>query len=100
MTGAGMALLYPALLASIGDIAHPQWRGTSLGVYRMWRDSGYAFGALLIGLISDTIGFNFGFYFTAIVLFISGTIVAIWMYETLPSTRTVSPRWQEDPVFK
>ena len=58
--GVGMALLYPSLLAAVGDIAHPRWRGTSLGVYRMWRDSGYAFGALLIGVISDSLGFNYG----------------------------------------
>ena len=59
--GVGMALLYPSLLAAVGDIAHPRWRGTSLGVFRMWRDSGYAFGALLIGLISDTVGFQLRF---------------------------------------
>ena len=63
--GVGMALLYPSLLSAIADISHPRWRGTSLGVYRMWRDSGYAFGALLIGVISDGLGFNYGFYFTA-----------------------------------
>ena len=95
--GVGMALLYPSLLAAIGDVSHPRWRGTSLGVYRMWRDSGYAFGALLIGLISDTLGFNYGFYFTAVVMFISGAVVALRMYETAPARRKVTPRWQENP---
>ena len=97
--GVGMALLYPSLLAAVADNAHPRWRGTSLGVYRMWRDSGYAFGALLIGLISDTFGFKSGFYFTAVVLFVSGAIVALWMYETAPSRRKVTPRWQNHPAF-
>ena len=97
--GVGMALLYPSLLAVIGDIAHPRWRRTSLGVYRMWRDSGYAFGALLIGLISDTIGFKYGFYFTAVVMFVSGVIVALYMYETAPSRRKVAPAWNENPAF-
>ena len=87
--GVGMALLYPSLLAAVGDVAHPRWRGTSLGVYRMWRDSGYAFGALLIGVISDFWGFNYGFYFTAVVMFVSGVIVAVWMYETAPARRTI-----------
>ena len=95
----GMALLYPSLLAAVADISHPRWRGTSLGVYRMWRDSGYAFGALLIGLISDVFGYKSGFYFTVVVMFVSGAIVAIWMYETAPSCRKVTPRWQTHPAF-
>ena len=97
--GLGMALLYPSLLAAVGDLAHPRWRGTSLGVYRMWRDSGYAFGALSIGLISDVIGFNYGFYFTAVVMFVSGAIVALWMYETAPARRKRVPRWFQNPSF-
>ena len=97
--GVGMALLYPALLAAVADVSHPRWRGTSLGVYRMWRDSGYAFGALLIGVISDHIGFNYGFYFTALVMFGSAVIVALCMYETAPSRRRVVPAWQKNPAF-
>ena len=97
--GVGMALLYPSLLAAVADIAHPRWRGTSLGVYRMWRDSGYAFGALLIGAISDAVGFKYGFYFTAVVMFVSGAIVALYMYETAPSLRKVEPAWQKHPAF-
>ena len=97
--GLGIALLYPSLLAAVADVSHPSWRGTSLGVFRMWRDSGYAFGALLIGVIADYISFNAGFYFTAVLMFVSGVIVARWMYETAPSRRTVVPRWQENPSF-
>jgi MFS family permease len=97
--GAGMALLYPSLLATIGDVAHPSWRSTSLGVSRMWRDSGYAFGALLIGLISDTLGFTYGFYFTALAMFVSGIIVALMMYETAPARRNEAPHWYKDSSF-
>ena len=97
--GVGMALLYPSLLAAVGDVAHPLWRGTSLGVYRMWRDSGYAFGALLIGLISDTLGFKYGFYLTAVAMFVSAAIVARWMYETAPARRKETPRWHGDATF-
>ena len=64
---------------AVADVAHPRWRGTSLGIYRMWRDSGYAFGALLIGVVSDYVSFNSGFHFTALVLFVSGAIVALWL---------------------
>ena len=66
----------------------------------MWRDSGYAFGAILIGLLSDAFGFKWGFYFTSVVMFVSGVIVAIWTYETAPSRRKVTPRRQKHPVFE
>lgn len=53
VTGVGMALLYPNLITVVGDAAHLAWRATSLGVYRMWRDAGYGFGAILIGVTAD-----------------------------------------------
>jgi MFS family permease len=56
--GIGTAFVYPALLAAISDIAHPQWRATSLGVYRFWRDLGFVIGALGIGFIADFFGIN------------------------------------------
>ena len=98
--GLGMALLYPSLLAAVGDVAHPRWRGTSLGVFRMWRDSGYAFGAIFIGVISDILGFNYGFYFTSATMFLSGGVVALAMYETAPARRKVRPDWENTPNFK
>ena len=98
--GLGMALLYPSLLAAVGDVAHPRWRGTSLGVFRMWRDSGYAFGAIFIGVVSDVLGFNYGFYFTAAAMFLSGGVVALAMYETAPALRNVRPGWEDAPLFQ
>ena len=84
LTGVGMALLYPTLIAAVGDISHPDWRGSSLGVYRFWRDLGYGIGALLLGLIADTYGsFESGFWFTAAAMALSGLWVAIAMEETL-----------------
>ena len=97
--GVGMALLFPSLLAAVADVALPRWRGTSLGVFRMWRDSGYAFGAPLIGVVSDYVGFNSGFYFTAIIMFVSGVVVAVLMYETAPFRRKVVPGWQQNPAL-
>jgi len=84
MIGVGMALLYPTLIAAVGDISHPNWRGSSLGVYRFWRDLGYGIGALLLGLIADKFGgFEAGFWFTAVAMALSGAWVAFAMEETL-----------------
>ena len=84
ITGVGMALLYPTLIAAIGDISHPNWRGSSLGVYRFWRDLGYGIGALLLGVIADTFGaLEAGFWFTAVAMTLSGMWVAFAMDETL-----------------
>ncbi len=85
--GAGTALVYPTLLAAIGDVAHPTWRATSVGVYRLWRDSGYVVGALLVGGLSDLVGMRWSIGIIAILTAISGFVVAIMMYETLPAKR-------------
>lgn len=84
LIGVGMALLYPTLIAAVGDISHPDWRGSSLGVYRFWRDLGYGVGALLLGLIADVFdAFEAGFWFTAAAMALSGLWVAVAMEETL-----------------
>ncbi len=84
ITGVGMALLYPTLIAAIGDISHPNWRGSSLGVYRFWRDLGYGIGALSLGVIADTFGaLEAGFWFTTVAMALSGLWVALAMDETL-----------------
>ena len=82
-TGVGMALLYPTLIAAVGDISHPDWRGSSLGVYRFWRDLGYGIGALSLGVIADAFGsLESGFWFTAGAMALSGLWVAVAMDET------------------
>jgi len=84
LTGVGMALLYPTLIAAVGDISHPDWRGSSLGVYRFWRDLGYGIGALLLGLIADASGaLETGFWFTSLAMALSGLWVALAMDETM-----------------
>jgi MFS family permease len=91
ITGVGMALLYPTLIAAIGDISHPDWRGSSLGVYRFWRDLGYGIGALLLGVIADAFGMlEAGFVFTAVAMFLSGLWVVLRMQETLVRKSAVS----------
>ena len=56
--GLGTAMVYPTLLASIGDVAHPSWRASAVGVYRLWRDFGYAVGALIAGVVADLFGLS------------------------------------------
>jgi MFS family permease len=87
LLGLGTALVYPALLAAIGDVAHPEWRASAVGVYRLWRDSGYAVGALLAGLLADLFGVRPAIGAVAVLTFVSGVVVAAKMYETLGAER-------------
>ncbi|MHB1233795.1 MAG: MFS transporter [Burkholderiales bacterium] len=85
VTGFGMALLYPNLSAAVADIAHPNWRGSAIGIYRFWRDTGYGIGALLLGGVAHVSGnMNAGFWFVAIAMMLSGIIVWLWGEETHP----------------
>jgi MFS family permease len=76
LQGLGTAMVYPTLLAAISDEAHPTWRASSLGVYRFWRDLGYAVGALLSGLVADAIGIAAAIHLVAALTFVSGLVVA------------------------
>ncbi|OJW90889.1 MFS transporter [Thiobacillus sp. 65-1402] len=83
--GFGMALLYPTLSAAVSDIAHPNWRGSAIGIYRFWRDLGYGIGALLLGAVAALFGgIEAGFWFTAAAMFVSGLIVLLACEETHP----------------
>ncbi len=81
--GAGTAMVYPTLLAAIGDVAHPTWRARSVGIYRLWRDGGFAVGALLSGLVADAWGIRPAIWTVAALTAASGLLVAARMYETL-----------------
>jgi MFS family permease len=82
LLGVGTAMVYPTLLAAIGDVAHPSWRASSVGVYRLWRDLGYAIGALLAGIAADALGLPSAMWIVAALTFISGLVVALRMTET------------------
>jgi len=82
LLGLGTALVYPTLLAAIGDVVHPGWRASAVGVYRLWRDLGYAVGALLSGVIADLFGLAWAVGTIGILTFLSGVIVAVRMQET------------------
>ena len=81
LLGIGTAMVYPTLLAAIGDVAHPSWRASSIGVYRLWRDLGYAVGALLTGIVADVSGMDAAMWLVALLTFASGVIVSIRMHE-------------------
>ena len=82
LLGVGTALVYPTLLAAVSDVAHPRWRASAVGVYRMWRDAGFAVGALLTGIIADAISPLAAIWTVALLTAASGTLVAIRMRET------------------
>jgi predicted MFS family arabinose efflux permease len=86
--GAGTAMAYPTLLAVIGDVAHPAWRARAVGVYRLWRDLGFAAGALLAGLLADAYGLLAPIWTIAGITAASGLIVAVRMYETARLDKT------------
>ena len=81
LQGLGTAMVYPTLLAAIADNAHPAWRASSLGVYRFWRDLGYAVGALLSGLIADLVGLGAAIHLVAALTLFSGVAV-VWLMRT------------------
>src|SRR5204862_6149554 len=83
LLGVGTAMVYPTLLAAIGDVAHPKWRASAVGVYRLWRDLGYAIGALLAGIVADALGLAAAMWLVAAVTFGSGMLAALRMSETL-----------------
>ena len=84
LLGAGTAMVYPTLLAAIGDVANPTWRARAVGVYRLWRDSGFAVGALLAGILADLVSITAAIYAVAALTGLSGIVVAIRMNETHP----------------
>jgi MFS family permease len=82
--GVGTALVYPTLLASIADVAHPDWRASAVGVYRLWRDGGYALGAVLAGVLADLFGVVWAIGAIGVVTVLSGIVAQAVMAETLP----------------
>jgi MFS family permease len=84
LLGIGTALVYPTLLAAVSDVAHPDWRASAVGVYRLWRDAGYAVGAIAAGLLADAFTVPFAITAIAALTFTSGVVVAGVMVETLP----------------
>lgn len=84
LLGVGTAFVYPTLLAAVSDVAHPAWRASAVGVYRLWRDAGFAVGALLTGIVADLANAEAAIWVVALITAASGGVVAVRMVETLP----------------
>lgn len=82
LLGIGTAMVYPTLLAAIGDVAHPSWRASAVGIYRLWRDGGYAVGALVAGVTADLFGIHFAVWLVGGLTLLSGLVSAVRMTET------------------
>ena len=83
LLGIGTALVYPTLLAAVSDVVHPSYRASAVGVYRLWRDSGYALGALLAGVVADLLGIPWAIGVVGALTFLSGLVAAVFLRETL-----------------
>ena len=90
LLGIGTAMVYPTLLAAIGDVARASWRGSAIGVYRLWRDLGYAVGALLAGVTADALGLSAAMWLVAALTFLSGLVTAVRMSETVERRDTAA----------
>jgi MFS family permease len=90
--GLGTAMAYPTLLAAVGDVAHPSWRASAVGVYRLWRDAGFVAGALLSGAVADLIGLVAAIWVVVGITAVGAAVVAVRMYETHPRTRATANR--------
>lgn len=91
VSGIGMAMLYPNLSASVADLAPPSWRGSAIGIYRFWRDFGYAMGALGLGLAAQIAGrVEAAFLFVGAAMFASAALLACWGQESHPRLKTLS----------
>jgi MFS family permease len=99
LLGVGTAMVYPTLLAAIGDVARPSWRASAVGVYRLWRDLGFAIGAILAGVTADAFGIRSAIFVVAALTAASGVLAGVRMYETHPPQRPPGAsgpplRWQ------
>jgi MFS family permease len=97
LLGIGTAMVYPTLLAAIGDVAAPAWRASAIGVYRFWRDLGYAVGAVVAGVAADLFGSIGALWIVAGLTFASGVVVSFRMAETLSPVRAPRPSGSHHP---
>jgi predicted MFS family arabinose efflux permease len=95
--GIGMALAYPNLITAVGDTAHPSWRGGALGVYRLWRDGGYALGPLVLGVVAALAGIAAALWVAAAIMGASGLLLLLLLHETDPNRRKRRPAWEHNP---
>src|SRR5439155_7368784 len=93
LVGAGTALVYPTLIAAVGDVAHPTWRATAVGVYRLWRDTGYVVGGLIGGIVADAFNLRTAVWVVAALSGLSGLVVAVRMESSGPVSPAMPGPW-------
>ena len=84
LLGVGTAMVYPTLIAAVGDVAHPAWRASALGVYRFWRDLGFAVGAIVAGVVADALGYQAAIGVVAVLALAAGGVAAVRLDESRP----------------
>ena len=99
LMGSGMALVYPNLITTVGDTADPIWRGGALGVYRLWRDGGYAIGPLVLGGVAVFTGVSSAIWVGSVLVGISGLILLSLFKETDPKRSKHEPTWRSHPEW-
>ncbi|HAN66582.1 MAG TPA: MFS transporter [Chitinophagaceae bacterium] len=77
--GWGTAMVYPTFLATIAENTHPSDRAQSIGIFRLWRDLGYAIGAIITGLLADWFEINFPIFFIGLLTLGSAIIIKVRM---------------------
>jgi len=95
----GMSLAYPHLITAVGDTADPAWRGGALGVYRLWREGGYAIGPLVLGAIAVIGGITAAIWAGVALVGTSGVQLLVWLRETDPKRRRQNPAWRDHPEW-
>ncbi len=91
LLGAGTAMVYPALIAAVADHTQPAWRAQGLGVYRFWRDIGYAAGAVIAGLVADAFGLSVAVAAGGTLTLVSGLLAARWITGTRRRREDATP---------
>jgi MFS family permease len=79
LLGLGTALVYPTFIATIAQVSHPKERAESIGIFRLWRDLGYAFGAIVSGIVADYLGINYAIIIVGILTVLSAVILGVRM---------------------
>lgn len=77
--GWGTAMVYPTFLATVAENTHPKDRAGSVGIFRLWRDLGYAIGAILTGIIADRLGINYAVFVIGVLTIFSAGVLGIRM---------------------
>lgn len=95
LLGIGTAIVYPTFLATIAEHTHPDDRARGLGIFRFWRDLGYAAGAVLTGIFVDRFGSHAAILFIGSLTILSSFIVEYRMEGRVSSLKIIGDFFQK-----